>query len=53
MQQREIKLEQIEQTIRKVLARGGEFPFYAYAAVYRPGAGQSHTCSTSGQDKKV
>ena len=24
-----------------------------YAAVYRPGAGQSHTCSTSGQDKKV
>ncbi len=57
MQQREINLEQMEQTIRKVLEMGGEFSFLSgrneYAAVYRPGAGQSHTCSTSGQDKKV
>ena len=36
MQQREIKLEQIEQTIRKVLASGGEFSFYPGGTSMQP-----------------
>lgn len=44
MQQREIKLEQIEQTIRKVLARGGEFSFY-------PGGTSMQPFIVQGRDK--
>ena len=44
MKKQEIKLEQIEQTIRKVLARGGEFSFY-------PGGTSMHPLIVQGRDK--
>lgn len=44
MQQREIKLEQMEQTIRKVLAMGGEFSFY-------PGGTSMQPFIVQGRDK--
>lgn len=57
MKKQEIKLEQMESTIRKVLTAGGSFSFYPRGTSMQPfivqGQGQSHTCSTSGQDKKV
>lgn len=44
MKKQEIKLEQIEQTIRKVLARGGEFSFY-------PGGTSMQPFIVQGRDK--
>lgn len=56
MQMQEIKLEEIEPTIRKIFAAGGDFTFYPKGTSMHPFVEQgrvSHTCTHSRSGQKI